>query len=275
VRIALSEISTVAASFADDVAAYGAAGFDGIGIWEFKLPEGDDDASVRLVRESGLGVANCVPAIPTFLQLAQAGMEGPADPAERIEALCASIARLARFEPASIVVLTGPVGDRSEAEARAIVCDGLRQAAAAARAAGVRLGLEPTHISESHVTSFISTIGEAIALLDEAGVGDVGVMVDTVHVWDTPALAEEVERHAARVTGFHVGDKAAASDPSRLLPGEGVTRPEELARMLRATGFDGYLDVEIFSTPDAFWGLPVDEAARRAAAAAHWLIAQS
>ena len=274
-KIAFSEISTVAAPFAEDVAAYRAAGFDGIGIWEFKLPEGDDAASARLVRESGLGVANCVPAIPTFLQLAQAGMEGPADPAERIEALCASMARLARFEPASIVVLTGPVGDRSEDEARSIVCEGLREVAAAARAAGVRLGLEPTHRSESHVTSFISTIGEAIALLDEAGVGDVGVMVDTVHVWDTPALAEEVALHAARVTGFHVGDKHAAGDPSRLLPGEGVTHPEELARLLRATGFDGYLDVEIFSTPDAFWGLPADEAARRAAAAARWLIAQS
>ena len=274
-KIALSEISTVAVPFADDVAAYRAAGFDGIGIWEFKLPEGDDDASARLVRESGLGVANCVPAIPTFLQLAQPGMEGPADPAERIEALCASMARLARFEPASVVVLTGPTGDRSEHEARAIACDGLRQVAAAARRAGVRLGLEPTHRSESQVTSFISTIGEAIDLLDEAGVDDVGVMVDTVHVWDTPALAEEVERHAARITGFHVGDKAVASDPSRLLPGEGVTRPQELARMLRATGFDGYLEVEIFSTPDAFWGLPVDEAARRAAAAARWLIAQS
>ncbi len=44
---------------------------------------------------------------------------------------------------------------------------------------------------------------------------------------------------------------------------------------MRAAGFDGYLDIEIFSTPDAFWGLPVDEAARRAAAAARSLIAQS
>ena len=171
-------------------------------------------------------VANCVPAIPTFLQLAQAGMEGPADPAERIEAPCASMARLARFEPASIVVLTGPVGDRSEDEARTIVCAGLREVAAAARVAGVRVGLEPTHRSESHVTSFISTIGEAIALLDEARVDDVGVMVDTVHVWDTPALAEEVALHAARVTGFHAGDKHAAGDPSRLLPGGASRTPK-------------------------------------------------
>ena len=97
------------------------------------------------MRESGLGAAYCVPAIPSLLQLALPGMEGPADPAERVEALCASMGRLARFEPACVICLTGPVGDRSEAEARALVIEGLQQVAAAARAAGVRLGLEPTH----------------------------------------------------------------------------------------------------------------------------------
>jgi sugar phosphate isomerase/epimerase len=275
VRIALSEISTVGATFAEDVAAYSAAGFDGIGIWEFKLPDGDDEASARLVRESGLGAANCVPQVPSFLQPALPGMEGPADPAERVEALCASMARLARFAPASVVCLTGPVGDRSVTEARAIVCEGLTQVAAAARAAGVRLGLEPTHLSESGETSFLSSIGEAVELLDEAGLADVGVMVDSVHVWDTAELASEVASHAARVTGLHVADKVAPGAPGRVLPGEGATHPERLVALLRAAGFDGYLDTEIFSTPDAFWGLPVDEAARRAAAAARRLITQS
>ena len=113
-KIALSQISTPAASFAEDVAAYAAAGFDGIGLWEFKLPE-DDAASARRMREAGLGAAYCVPATPSLLQLALPGMEGPADPGERIEALCASMGRLARFEPACVVCLTGPTGDRSEA----------------------------------------------------------------------------------------------------------------------------------------------------------------
>jgi sugar phosphate isomerase/epimerase len=274
VKLALSEISTPAASFAEDVAAYAAAGFDGIGIWEFKLP-GDDAASARLMRESGLGAAYCVPAIPSLLQLALPGMEGPPDPDERIEALCASMGRLARFEPACVVCLTGPVGDRSEDEARALVRGGLQKVAAAARAAGVRLGLEPTHLSESAETSFLSTIGETIALLDEAGLEDVGVMVDSVHVWDTGELEADVARHATRVTGLHVADKLAPGAPGRVLPGEGVTHPERLVALLRAAGFDGYADIEIFSTPEAFWGLPVEEAAPRAAAAARLLIAQS
>jgi sugar phosphate isomerase/epimerase len=42
-----------------------------------------------------------------------------------------------------------------------------------------------------------------------------------------------------------------------------------------AAGFDGIADVEIFSTPEAFWGLPVAEAAQRAAAAARSLMTQS
>lgn len=273
-KIALSEISTPAASFAEDVAAYAAAGFDGIGIWEFKLP-GEDAASARLVRESGLGAAYCVPAIPSLLQLGLPGMEGPADPAERIEALCASMGRLARFEPACVVCLTGPAGDRSEADARALVREGLGQVAAAARAAGVRLGLEPTHATESAETSFLSSIGETITLLDEAGLDDVGVMVDTVHLWDTPGLEADIAQHAARVTGLHVADKLAPRAPGRVLPGEGITHPERLVGLLRAAGFAGYADIEIFSTPEAFWGLPVGEAAERAAAAARSLIAQS
>ena len=48
VTLSLSEISTVGASFEEDVRAYAAAGFDGIGIWEMKL--GDDDAALETLR---------------------------------------------------------------------------------------------------------------------------------------------------------------------------------------------------------------------------------
>src|SRR5262245_59208539 len=140
-RLALSEISTVGASFADDVAAYAAAGFDAIGIWEIKLPE-DDDANIALLRAHGPSVANCVPPAPALLPRGIPGMEGPTGPVERIEALCASMHRLAVYEPESVLCLTGPLGGRAEAEATTIVVDGLRRIADAAGDAGVRLGLE-------------------------------------------------------------------------------------------------------------------------------------
>ena len=49
-----------------------------------------------------------------------------------------------------------------------------------------------------------------------------------------------------------------------MLPGEGGPRSAEQVRAIANTGWNGYLDVEIFSTPELFWSLPVDEAARRA-----------
>ena len=143
-KLSLSTISTLNASFAEDVAAYAAAGFDAIGLWEFKLPE-DDAANVARLRAAGLSVSNCIPTVPSFLQLAIPGMEGPPDPDERIEAICASIRRLAAYEPECVLCLSGPLGGRAEAEGRAIVVDGLRRAAGAARETGspARLRADP------------------------------------------------------------------------------------------------------------------------------------
>lgn len=269
-RLSLSEISTVNASFADDVAAYADAGFDAIGIWEMKLPA-DDEANIALLRSHGLTVSNCIPTVPSFLQLGIPGLEGPAGPEERIEALCASIRRLAAYEPECVLCLTGALGELSEAEGREIVTAGLRRTASAARDAGVRLGFEPIHPAGRDVAGFVTSLADALSLLEEAGPEEVGIMADTYN------LAEEdpadVARIAARLTGLHVADVPHAANPGvRVLPGEGEGRSTEFVAALREAGWDGTLDVEIFSEPELFWALPVDEAARAAHAAARSLL---
>ena len=261
-RFSLSEISTVNASFEEDVAAYAAAGFDGIGIWEMKLPP-DDDANVARLREAGLGVANCIPAIPSILPLRIPGMEGPPDPADRIAALRASMYRLGVYDPESVVVLTGPAIDE---RSRGIVVSGLYEVASAAVAAGVRLGLEPAHPTQHESVSFVNWIDDCLALLAEADLDHVGLMADTYNLWHEPP--EALAAVADRVTGLHVADEPAeASRTDRALPGEGGTRASEHIAALVDAGWNGYLDVEIFSTPDGFWALPVDESARQAYAA--------
>jgi sugar phosphate isomerase/epimerase len=269
VKLSLSEISTVSASFAEDVAAYAAAGFDGIGIWEVKLPE-DDDANRALLREAGLGVASCVPAVPSILPIFLPGMDEPREPAERVAALCASVRRLAAYEPECVLCLTGALGDLDPATARGMVVEGLREVAAAARGAGVRLGLEPATPRQRDSVSFVNGVADALELLDEAGLDDVGIMADTYNLWHEPS--EALAAVASRITGLHVADDPGGDREDRVLPGEGGTRAIEHIRALSAAGWDGYLDVEIFSTPDLFWGLPPDEAARRALAAAHALL---
>lgn len=261
--LSLSEISTVAASFHDDLRAYAAAGFDGIGIWEMKL--GDDESDLEALRASGLRVTNCVPAVPSILP--NTVIEGPEDVGERVDALCASLHRLARYEPECVLCLTGPAGGRGESEARGLVVDGLRRIAAAADSAGVPLGLEPIHVSQRDDLTLIATIPETLALLDEVGRPSLGIMFDTYHLWDTPTLDEDIAAHVDRFTGVHVADyrEPPRSSSDRVLPGDGVADLPRLLAALDTAGWDGFYDVEIFS--DELWKLEPDEFARRAVAA--------
>jgi sugar phosphate isomerase/epimerase len=264
VTLSLSEISTVSASFAEDLDAYAAAGFDGIGIWEMKL--GDDEAAdLEALRDSRLRATNCVPIVPSILP--NAVIEGPEDIEERVLAMCASVRRLAGFQPASVLCLTGPAGEHNEGEARRLAIDGLQRIASAAADAGVRLGLEPIHESQRDQLTLITTIPETLELLDEAGLPRVGIMVDLWHLWDTPDIERHLVENVDRITGVHVADWYADGRSERALPGRGIARPEELIEALAGAGWAGAWDVEIFGdpgSPESFWALPVEEAARRA-----------
>jgi sugar phosphate isomerase/epimerase len=263
----LSEISTVNATFAEDVEAYAAAGFDAIGLWEFKLPE-DDEANVALLRAHGLRVAVVVPAVPSVLPLAIPGMEGPDDVEERIRSLQASVRRLAPYGPECVACLAGPLGGRTVAEGTALVVDALERLGAAGDAAGVRIGFEPIHHSQREEAGFVTTLAHADEVLAQVAAPAVGVLFDTYHLWDDPDVLPWIEANASRVVGVHVADWPSFDRGDRVLPGEGVCRVRDLVGALAEAGWDGALDVEIFSTPELFWGLPVAEAARRAHAAA-------
>jgi sugar phosphate isomerase/epimerase len=245
-RTSISQITTVSQSFADDVDAYREAGADGIGIWEFKLA----DDSLERFRASGLEAAAAVPAVPSILPLPL--MEGPADPAERVQAICADIERLAPFEPPCVLFLTGPGDDR------AAVLEGIGAIADAGERAGVRVALEPIQREFRELWTTVVTLGEAAALLDEAGRPDVGLMYDTWHLWNAPL--EEIGRFRDRIAAVHVADwrDPTRSSNDRVLPGDGIV---DFRPIFEALAWDGLYDLEIFS--DDLWQLDPRELSRK------------
>jgi sugar phosphate isomerase/epimerase len=260
-RLSISQITTVGAPFAEDVAAYAAAGAEGIGIWEMKL--GDDDArDLRLVRDAGLTVTHCVPTVPSILPLPL--MEGPPEAEERVEAICASVRRLAAFDPVCVLFLTGPGGPHET------VVDGIRRIAEAGREAGVRVALEPIQREYAEFWTIVSDVGPALELLARAGADDMGVLVDTWHLWNSPTLLADLRADVGRIAGVHVADwrDPTRNTSDRAFPGEGVAGLPAILRALDDAGYTGWYDVEIFSDAeeDSLWALPADEAARRARA---------
>jgi sugar phosphate isomerase/epimerase len=264
-RVSICEFTTLTASFVEDLAAYSAAGATGIGICEFKLSEGDEER----LQESELTPTVCVPAVPSILPLPQ--MEGPVDPCARIDALCASIERLAPLQPTAVMFLTGPGPDR-----RDVVVEGVRRLADAAAQAGVTLALEPIHPQQRDTLSFVNSLEEAKALLDEAGADDVRLLFDTWNLGDAPEIEQQVARYADDFATVHVADRRdpTRSDYDRVLPGDGVLPLGSIVAALDHAGYEGWYEVEIFSDdgsfgealPESIWALPADEAARRAVA---------
>jgi sugar phosphate isomerase/epimerase len=259
----ISQITTLPASFEHDLRAYRDAGADGIGLWEIKLREGEEDLLLAALRESGLASTNAVPAVPSIAPLP---IPGPDDPAERIEAYCAGLRRLAPFEPTAVVLLTGP-GEHG------VVVEGLRTIAAEARTLGLTIGLEPYSRHDGEEWTIVNTIAEAGALIDEAGVADaVGILFDCWHLWDSE-LEADLAAHRQRIVGVHVSDvrEPTRSFADRLLPGDGVANVPRILGLLDRAGWDGFYDLEIFSDngafgnahPDSLWDVPAGELARR------------
>jgi sugar phosphate isomerase/epimerase len=238
-------------------------------VWELKLPEGRDEDALEVFAAAGLGSAAAIPAIPSILPLPL--MEGPRDPQARVEALCASVHRLAPFRPSGIVCLTGPGDDRDT------VVEGLRVLADEAQRAGVRIGLEPVNRVGGEDWTMISTLGEAVELLDEADHPALGLQFDSWHLWNTPNVVEEIAQYADRFVGVHVADwrEPTRAWADRVLPGDGVADLPRLLGALETAGWDGYYDVEIFSDngsfgnawPDSLWDAPAEEVALAAKAA--------
>jgi sugar phosphate isomerase/epimerase len=264
-KFSISQVSTLTASFDDDLRSYAEGGLDGIGIWELKLGEGRDDAALEAFEASGLVAATAVPDVPSILPLPL--LPGPEDPRERIDAILCSIQRLAPFGPAAVLCITGPGPDRRT------VVEGLREIGAEAERSGMRIALEPFQREGIESWSIVNTLSEAVELIDEAGSPAVGIQFDVWHLWNTPDLLDEIGLHAHRLAGVHVSDwrEPTRGWADRVLPGEGCADVPAILGALELAGWDGLYDLEVFSDngafgtayPDSLWDVESGELVRR------------
>jgi sugar phosphate isomerase/epimerase len=253
-------VSTLSASFADDLRAYTEAGVDGIGVWEIKLGDGSLDE----FRASGLGSATAVPAVPSVHPLPL--LPGPGTVRERVDALLRSLEILAPYEPPAILCFTGP-GDRETA------VRGVREVAREAERLGLRLAVEPFEQEGIESWSILNTLSDAAEFVDEVGSDAVGIQFDAWHLWNTADVLEEMPRYARLIAGVHVSDwrEPTRGWADRVLPGNGAADLPALLGVLEDVGWEGFYDLEVFSDngtfgnayPDSLWDLDAAELARR------------
>lgn len=259
-KFSVSEITTFHQTFDEDLAVYRETGAEGVGVWEFKLPEGEDSDSVAKLRDSGLAATTCIPGT---LSIWPVPFPGPSDPAERTNELCAAIRRFAPFQPEVILVLTGHPGQGVDTgEARRVVVEGLRRAAKEAAEHGLTLGLEPLHRKVYATWSMVGDIPGTIDLMDEIGEPNVTLLYDLYHLWDTDGALEQTVRHGSRICpSVHICDwrEPTRNDFDRALPGDGIMDLPAIFGALDAAADVRWVDLEIFSDDGSFSDLDFED----------------
>jgi sugar phosphate isomerase/epimerase len=264
--ISLCQLSFPDTTFERDIELALETGVGGLGIAEPKVIRGEEEGLLASMTARHLRASLAVPATWTILPpLGGTFPVDPVDPAQRVEEMVLSIRSLARLGVPSVMICTGPAGDRSQSDARKVIVEAIQVLAAVAREQGTSLSIEPMREDFRPIRTMVCSLSETLGLLDEVGDDTVGIVFDSWHMWDSEGLAETLEDAIPR---FHAVQIADYREPTRgpldrVPAGQGISDVPRILAMLRAAGYSGWYDLEVFSDdgrygssyPDSFWNL--------------------
>lgn len=247
-RLSLNTATTKRWTLREAVEGCVQAGIGAIGPWRDRVHEAGVEEAAAMVRGAGLEVSS----------LCRGGFLTAADAEGQAAALADNRAAVLEAEilgTRDLYLVVGglPDGDRDVVAARARIADRLAELVPFARDHGVRLVLEPLHPMYAADRALISTLGQALDLAAPFPAGDVGVAVDTFHVWWDPQLREQIARagREGRLASYQVCDFnlpiAADALLSRGMMGDGVIDFPTITSWVKEAGYAGPIEVEIFN----------------------------
>jgi len=167
------------------------------------------------------------------------------------------------LEIASVVVITGGLPNYSkniqiQKEATLVELEFLLPIA---ERLGVSLSLEPLHPMVCGMRSLISSLGDAVEILDDFSHPNLKIALDSYALWWDQKLPDHIQQAGTRVQHLHVSDWLPNTKDIRLdrgMPGDGCIDNRRIRSLLEKEGFQGAVEVEIFSAYD-WWLRPADE----------------
>jgi sugar phosphate isomerase/epimerase len=249
VKLSLNTATVKRASLAEAAELCAANGIEGIGPWRDVVEQAGGAARARvIVDDFGLTVTSLCRGGFFYLGL---------DDTRR------AIEEAATLGTRELVLVVGglPPGSKDLPHARGIVADALEALAPMAKEHGVRLAIEPLHPMFCADRAVVSTLGQALDLASPYAPGEVGVVVDTYHVWWDPVLFAQIARAGARISAYQVCDWVVPLPADMLLGrghvGDGQIDFGPITSAVKAAGYQGFAEVEIFN--QSIWDTPAAE----------------
>ncbi|MFF2517551.1 sugar phosphate isomerase/epimerase family protein [Streptomyces sp. NPDC058086] len=227
-------------------------GIPGVGLWREPVQSYGLDATAKLVRDAGLAVTT----------LCRGGFFTAIDPRERTRALVdnrAAVDEAATLGTDTLVLVSGglPAGSKDLHGARERIADALGELGPYAAERGVRLAIEPLHPMYAADRCVVSTLAQALDLAERFPADQVGVTVDTYHIWWDDTAPAQIARAGAggRIHTFQLADWTTPL-PEGVLNGrgqigDGSIDMREWRGYVEAAGYSGPIEVELFN--DGLW----------------------
>nr|WP_206209974.1 sugar phosphate isomerase/epimerase family protein [Streptomyces sp. SID10362] len=228
--------------------ACGDLGIGNVGLWREPVQAYGVEAAAKLVRDAGL----------TVTTLCRGGFLTATDPAERARALAdnrRAVDEAATLGTDTLVLVSGglPAGDKDLNAARERIAEALSELAPYAEQHGVRLAIEPLHPMYAADRCVVSTLTQALDLAERFPAHQVGVTVDTYHIWWDDRAPAQIARAGAggRIHTFQLADWTTPL-PEGVLNGrgqigDGAIDMREWKSYVEAAGYSGPIEVELFN----------------------------
>ena len=231
------------------VDAYARAGIGGISVWRNVIePIGAAEAG-KLLRDNNLRVPALVRG--GFFPATTADARSRAVDVNRA---CIDEAREIGAE--MVVLVCGAVPGMSLEDARKQVTEGIAEILPQARAANVKLAIEPLHPMYAADRSCVCRMTDARRICQQLRDPLVGIAADVFHIWWDSDLQKEIKLagELGILFAFHVCDwRVQMRDMlnDRGLMGDGVIDLRTLRGWVEEAGFNGFNEVEVFS--EEYW----------------------
>ncbi|MFD5518128.1 sugar phosphate isomerase/epimerase family protein [Streptomyces sp. NPDC127066] len=247
-RFSVNQMTVKQLSMPELVAACRETGVTGVGLWREPVRSYGLDATAKLVHDAGLAVTT----------LCRGGFLTAIDPGERRRALDdnrAAVDEAAVLGTDTLVLVSGglPPGSKDLRGARERIADALGELGPYAASRGVRLAVEPLHPMYAADRCVVSTLAQALDLAERFPADQVGVTVDTYHLWWDDTAPAQIARAGAggRIHSFQLADWTTPL-PEGVLDGRGQLGDGSVdfrvwRGLVEAAGYTGPIEVELFN----------------------------
>lgn len=246
-QLCIHTITTKPWSIEEAAKSYSVEGIKGITVWRDALANRNIKQTGQLLHDHGLNIVS----------LCRGGFFPNKEKEKRklaIEDNLKAIGEAADLGTQLIVLVCGADPAQSLEDSRKQIQEGIQTILPQAKAAGVKLAIEPLHPMYADTRSAINTLAQANDMAEQINSPYVGVAVDVYHLWWDPSLEREINRCGKNVFAFHICDWNSPTVDillDRGLMGDGCIPVNKIRSWVEATGFNGFYEVEIFS--NKYW----------------------